>query len=265
MTQVRGLSVALMLVSTAAAAQHVEFNLFGSSSSLSLGFGVHHHARRRVVVAPAPVIVQAAPVYVAPPPPVYVAPPAPVYVAPPPPVYVAPPMVAVQPVGVQPVPAVVTRAPTPPAVERPALIGLKYTPGLTGVFSSQGEGDVRFSGMQFSHSAGLEARLSRWFALRSDAEWRNGSRSFDVIGLKVWLAGADWKVKPYLSGSLSGTMIDTRPGALIVGAVGAAGVNVFFGKHFFLEAEVRLRALPDACCSTIPVTTVAGGAGLAFF
>ena len=130
--------------------------------------------------------------------------------------------------------------------ERPALIGIKYTPCMSGVFTATGN-SVGFSGARFTHSAGLEARLSRWFALRSDVELRNDSRSFDVIGAKVWLAGGDWKVKPYLSASLSGTMADSRPNALTVGVVGAGGVDVFFGKHFFLEAEVRYRALPGNC------------------
>jgi len=256
---------AVLMVSGAASAQsHVELNLFGSSSSLSFGFGVHHHARRRIVVAPPPVYVQPQVIYQQPQvvyqqPPVVMAPPpmvqaAPVYVAPPPPV------VVVQP---QP-PRVVTRTVTAPAVERPALIGIKYTPGLSGIFTSSA-GAVGFSGARFTHSAGLEARLSRWFALRSDVELRNDSRSFDVIGAKVWLAGADWAVKPYLSASLSGTMVDSRPNALTVGVVGAGGVNVFFGKHFFLEAEVRYRALPGSCCTEVPQVTGVVGAGVAFF
>jgi hypothetical protein len=207
-------------------------------------------------MAPAPVSVQPQSVYQQPP--VVMAPPpmvqaAPVYVAPPPPVVVQ-----------QPPPRVVTRTVTAPAPERPALIGLKYTPGLSGVFTSS-PGAVGFSGARFTHSAGLEARLSRWFALRSDVELRNDSRSFDVIGAKVWLAGADWVVKPYLSASLSGTMADSRPNALTVGVVGAGGVDVFFGKHFFLEAEVRYRALPGSCCAEVPQVTGVVGAGIAFF
>jgi hypothetical protein len=248
---------AVLLVSGAASAQsHVELNLFGSSSTLSFGFGVHHHARRRVVVAPPPVSVQPQVIYQQPP--VVVVQPPMVQAAP---VYIAPqPVVVVQP---QP-PRVVTRTVTAPALERPALIALKYTPGLSGIFTSS-PGAVGFSGARFTHSAGLEARLSRWFALRSDVELRNDSRSFDVIGAKVWLAGADWSVKPYLSASLSGTMVDSRPNALTVGVVGAGGVNVFFGKHFFLEAEVRYRALPGSCCTEVPQVTGVVGAGVAFF
>ena len=252
---------AVLMVSGAASAQsHVELNLFGSSSSLSFGFGVHHHARRHYVVAPPPVYVQPQVIYQQPQvvyqqPPVVMAPPPMVQAAP---VYVAPPVV------VQPPPRVVTRTVTAPAPERPALIGIKYTPGLSGIFTSS-PGAVGFSGARFTHSAGLEARLSRWFALRSDVELRNDSRSFDVIGAKVWLAGADWAVKPYLSASLSGTMVDSRPNALTVGVVGAGGVDVFFGKHFFLEAEVRYRALPGSCCTEVPQVTGVVGAGVAFF
>lgn len=270
---------AVLLVASAARAQSIEFNLFGASSAVSFGFGFHQH-RRRVVVAPPPVVVQQ-PVYVQPPPvyvqpaPVYVQPP-PVYVEPaPPPVVMAPPppppmvsapvVVTPAPVVVQqPAPQVVVRAPPPPAPERPALIGLKYTPGISGIFTSS-PNSVGFSGARFTHSAGLEARLSRWFALRSDVELRNDSRSFDVIGLKAWLAGADWKVKPYLSVSLSGTNSDSRPNALSIGAVGAAGLDIFFGRHFFLEAEVRYRALPGSCCTEVPQITAVAGAGVAFF
>lgn len=268
------LTVVLTAAGVASAQSHVELNLFGSSSSLSFGFGVHqhHHHRRQVVVAPAPVYVQPAPVYVQPPPVVYQQPA--VVMAPPPmvqaqPVYVQPAPVMVQPAPVvvqQPPPQVVTRTVTvkEPVPERPALIGLKYTPGLSGVFTASNT-SVGFSGARFTHSAGLEARLSRWFALRSDVELRNDSRSFDVIGAKVWLAGGDWKVKPYLSASLSGTMADSRPNALVVGVVGAGGLDVFFGKHFFLEAEVRYRALPGNCCTEVPQVTGVVGAGLAFF
>lgn len=266
-------SLAVMTVASVASAQsHVEFNLFGSSSSASFGFGIHTHShRRRVVVAPPPVYVQPAPVYVQPPPVVYQSPP--VVMAPPPmveapaPVVVAPAPVVVQPpapVVVQPPQQVVTRTVAAPQVDRPALLGLKYTPGFSGVFATS-PGTIGFTGARFTHSAGLEARLSRWFALRSDVELRDGSRSFDVIGAKVWLAGAEWTAKPYLSASLSGTFADARPNALTVGVVGAGGLDVFFGKHFFLEAEVRYRVLPSSCCSDVPQLTGVAGAGVAFF
>lgn len=247
-----------------AAAQHghsqVELNLFGSRSVLSFGVGVHTHAHRRVVVAPPPVVVT-------PPAPVVVAPP--VVMAPPPmvaaPVYVAPVVVQAPPPQVvhAPAPQVVSR-PAPREVERPALIGLKYTPGLSGAFAASGDA-ASVSGVRFVHSAGLEARLSRWVALRSDVEFRNDSRSYDVLGAKLWLAGADWQVKPYLSASLSGTTTAARPNALVIGAMGAAGLDVFIGKHFFLEAELRYRALPGGCCAEVPQVTGVVGAGVAFF
>jgi hypothetical protein len=256
----------LMVAGVASADSRIELNLFGSASSLSFGFGVHHHARRRVVVTPPPVYVQPAPIYVQPapvyvPPPVYVE--QPVVIAPPPMVQAPPPVVvAPAPVVVQPAPPVRVETRTV-TVTQPAL-GLKYTPGLSGIFTASSS-SVGFSGARFTHSAGLEARLSRWVALRSDVELRNDSRSFDVIGLKVWLAGGDWKVKPYVSASLSGTMADSRPNALSVGVVGAGGVDVFFGKHFFLEAEVRYRALPGSCCTEVPQLTGVVGGGVAFF
>ncbi len=242
-------------------------SLFGSSSSLTFGFGVHRHHRPRVVVVPAPVYVQPPQVIYQQPPVVMAPPPPPVYVASsqgyaPPPL----PPVAVQPapVIVAPTPVVVNRAVPAPAVEGPALIAIKYTPGFSGLFTGF-TGAPGFSTARFTHSGGLEARLGRWVALRSDVEFRKDSRSYDVIGAKLWLAGADWKLKPYVSASLSGTVVDERPNALQIGVVGAAGLDIFFGKHFFLEAEVRYRSLPDACCTNVPQLTAVAGAGVAFF
>ncbi|MCU0700443.1 MAG: hypothetical protein MUC96_28365 [Myxococcaceae bacterium] len=277
-------SVVAVMASSSAAAQSVvvsdghtstmSLNLFGSQSQVTFGFGVHVHRPRRVfapvVVSPPPVYVQPAPVYVQPPP-VYVQPPqvieAPPVVmsppplpAPPPPVVVAPAPVVVAPA---PAPQVVTRPPPPREPERPALIGIKYQPGFSGLLTS-GPGSVGFSDGRFVHGVGLEARLSRWFALRSDVELRSNSRSYDVIGAKLWLAGADWKVKPFVSASLSGTEYDLRPNALAIGVVGSGGIDVFFGRHFFLTGEVKVRATPDGCCS-VPQVTASAGAGVAFF
>jgi hypothetical protein len=254
----------------------VTLDLFGSRSSIFFGFGVHVHRPRRVwappvVVSPPPVYVQPAPVYVQPPP-VYVQPP--VVMSPPPIVMAAPavvmappPMVAAPPPPVQAPPPqqVVARAPPVREPERPALIGVKYQPGFTGLLTSA-PGSVGFSEGRFVHGVGLEARLSRWFALRSDVELRPDSRSYDIIGAKVWLAGADWKVKPFLSASLSGSEFDLRPNALAIGVVGAGGVDFFFGRHFFLTAEVKVRALPGSgCCTEVPRVTASAGAGVAFF
>jgi hypothetical protein len=246
-------SAVLLAAGVASAQASVELNLFGSSSSLHFGFGVHRHPRRTIVVAPAPIFVQAPVVYQQPP--VVMAPPPLVQAAP---VYVAPPVIVQQP------PQVVMRTATPPVPDRPATIGIKYTPGLSGVFTSS-PGAVGLSGARFTHSFGLEARLAHWFALRSDAEFRDDSRSFDVIGAKLWLAGATWTVKPYLSASLSGTFVDSRQRALTVGVVGAGGVDIFLGRHFFLEAEVRYRGLPGSCCAEVPQLTGVIGGGVAFF
>jgi hypothetical protein len=271
-------SVVVMALAPAALAQSVvvadghmssvSLDLFGSRSSIFFGFGVNVHRPRRVwapVVMSPPLSVEPAPVYVQPPvvmsPPVYV-PSAPVSVQPP--VVMSP--VAARPPPVQaPPPQVVTRAPAPREPERPALIGVKYQPGFTGLLTSS-PGSVGFSEGRFVHGVGLEARLSRWFALRSDVELRPDSRSYDIIGAKLWLAGADWKVKPFLSASLSGSEFDLRPNALAIGVVGAGGVDFFFGRHFFLTAEVKVRALPgNGCCTEVPRVTASAGAGVAFF
>lgn len=254
-------------------------DLFGARSSVSFGFGVHAHRARRVVAPP--VVVVPPPVISVEPAPVYVQP-APVYVQPAPVVMPPPPLVSAPPVVVTPPPVVVqappSPAPAPPAVvtrparpvepERPALIGVKYQPGFSGLFTSSStdsSATVGFAQGRFVHGVGLEARLSRWFALRSDVELRTESRSYDVIGAKVWLAGADWKVKPFLSASLSGSEHDLRPNALAIGLVGSGGVDVFFGRHFFLTAEAKVRASPGGCCNEGPRVTVGAGAGVAFF
>jgi hypothetical protein len=221
------------------------------------------------VVQPTPVVVSPPPLLAAP----IVVQPAPVVVSPPPLLAVLPSTAVVQ--G----PPVVVSAPPPPVVavaqpaaprpsarpesERPALIAVKYQPGLSGLLSASPT-SVGFSEGGFVHGGGLEARLTRWFALRSDVELNAKRRAYDVLGAKLWLAGAEWKVKPFVSASLSASESELRPRALSIGVVGSGGVDVFFGRHFFLTAEVKVRAAPEACCST-PQVTGSAGAGLAFF
>jgi hypothetical protein len=260
----------LLRIAAAAVAAGACNLAFAGSPSVSISFGFYPPVVAPVYVQPPQVIYQQAPAVVYQQPPVVMAPPQ-VYAAPPqgysppplPPVYVQPAPVIVAPAPA-PTPVVVNRAVPAPVVEGPALIAIKYTPGFSGLFTGF-TGAPGFSTARFTHSGGLEARLGRWVALRSDAEFRKDSRSFDVIGAKLWLAGADWKLKPYVSASLSGTVVDERPNALQIGVVGAAGLDIFFGKHFFLEAEVRYRSLPDGCCTNVPQLTAVAGAGVAFF
>lgn len=241
-----------------------------------------------------PIVVAPQPVYVAPPPPVYVAPPAPVYVAPPAPVYQPPPVVmapppvayvAPTPVYVPTPPPVVVAPTAPPmvavpvvpsaapaaasvsvtverkATPRPAFLGLKYLGGSAALVDWTS--GVELSGLGYAHSIGLETRFTNWLALRSDFEMRPDSRSWDLIGAKLWLPTRTFK--PYLSGSLAMSEAYAMRGKMHWGFVGAAGIDIWLGKHFFIEAEARYRVSPGDCCRDVPHLTGLIGAGVAFF
>lgn len=249
-----------------ACSRHAHGSIAVSLGPLYFGFGV------AASPCPAPLIVpQPAPVYVAPPPPVYVVPPAPAYS--PPPVVMAPPpaaSAAPPPPPVVPAPPLVP-APAPVASvsaqvdkrekPKPAFLGLKYLGGSAALVDwSSG---VSLSGLGYAHSFGLEGRFNRWFALRSDLELRTDSRSWDVIGAKLWVPTSTFK--PYASVSLAMTEAFARPGQMHWGLVGAAGLDIWIGKHFFLEAEARYRVSPGDCCRAQPHLSGLVGAGIAFF
>jgi hypothetical protein len=230
-----------------ACSRHTHGGLSVTLGNLFFGIGV--------LPCPAPVVVaQPAPVYVVPPPPVY-APPAVAYVAPPPPpVVVAPPLVA------PPAPAVNVTV-QQPRETRPALLGLKYLGGSASLVNFNG--GLTTDGLGYAQSAGVELRLNRWFGLRSDFELRPDSRSWDLIGAKLWVP---WSVfKPYASVSLAVSEAYSQPGLRHWGVVGAAGLDVWLGRHFFLEAEGRYRVSPGDCCRDQPHFTGLVGAGFAFF
>lgn len=226
------------------------------------------YVSRPVYVAPPP------PVYVAPPPPVYVAPPtpvyvapSPVYVAPPPPVYAAPPpayapppppMVAAPPPP-QPAlpPPAVAQASEKPASRQPAFLGVSYLFGVGGV-TEGGHGDL-----DAVHTLGVEGRIRNWFALRSDLEFRENSRSWDIIGVKFWLPTRTFK--PFVSTSVSVSSLYGSDEPTRWSMVASGGLDVWLGRHFFLEAQVSYRRVPDLCCGTEPRVTGSVGAGLAFF
>ena len=187
----------------------------------------------------------------------------------PPPMVVAQPYVVVQPVPVRPQyvsvappPNVMARVTPPPVVvEGPSHLALKYLPGLS---SSVVLNDVLAVGRPgFAHSLGLEFRFYHWFALRSDFEMRAASRSWDVVGAKFSLPIP--VLSPYLSGSISASEGYNAPGRYQLGAVAAAGLDLKFGRHFFIEAEARYRVAPGACCREEPQVSALVGAGVAFF
>lgn len=199
--------------------------------------------------SPPPVVV--APVVAAPS--VVVA--APVVVARPVPAVVAAPVVATAPVAVASAPSE-EAAPT-----GPSLIAIKYLPGVS---SSVTMGDsLVVDRIAFTQTAGIEVRLGRYFALRTDGELRNDGRSLDLLGLKLALLPGSM-LRPYGSVSLSLSDSPSLPGKIQVGLMGAAGLDLYFGRHFFIEAEVRYRKVPS-CCREEPRFTGLVGAGVAFF
>ncbi len=188
------------------------------------------------------------------PPPVVVVqgqlPPVAYYTQTPPPVVYSPPLIVQAKVA-------------PPKSERPGFLAVKYMPGVSSS-PSMVDGELDFSGTGFTHSPGVELRLTRWLSLRSDLEFRQQGRTWDILGVKLSLF-PNSPVKPYASVSFSGNESYANRGAFSFGFAGAGGLDVFFGKHFFLEAEVRYRMTPGNCCSEVPVLTGVVGGGVAFF
>lgn len=228
--------------------------------SVFFGFSKHRHHCPPVVVQAIPVqplppvsyYTQSNPPVVYAPPPVVYSPPPMVYASPPPPVAYANAPLAV----VQPKPA---RAERP----RPGILAVKYMPGVS-TNPSMTDGNLDFDGTGFAHSPGLEVRLTRWLSLRSDLEFRQGGRTWDMLGVKLSLF-PNSPVKPYGSVSFSGNESYANPGKYSFGFAGAGGLDIFLGKHFFLEAEVRYRMTPGNCCSEVPALTGVVGGGVAFF
>jgi hypothetical protein len=221
---------------------------------------------------PAPFVVAPQPVYVVPPPPIFVAPPPPASEYQPPPVVMTPPPVVVAPTAPPMVAAPVVAAHSDAATSvsvsvekeaspRPAFLGFKYLGGAAALVdwsSSMG-----LLGLGFAHAVGIEARFTHWFALRSDFEMRTHSRSWDLLGAKLWVPTQT--IKPYVSGSLAMSEAYAMPGKMHWGFIGAAGVDVWVGKHFFIEGEVRYRISPGDCCRDLPHFTGLIGGGVAFF
>ena len=207
-----------------------------------------------------PVVV--APQVVMAPPPVGVSPP-PMVVAPQP-VVVVPPVVVAAPAPA-PAPVVVARGPETP--ERPdyAPFAVKWAP--MGWSSSEPLwSGVDATGVREARSIGLEYRLSRRWALRSDLEYGSGAL-WDVAGVKLSpLSG--W-FSPYASASVSGHSSPIeRSGRVVgssleVGLVGALGVDLRFGRHFFLEGEGRYRVRSESCRDVPQYSALVGG-GVAF-
>ena len=171
----------------------------GGGVGIQLGHVFFGFSRRHTCP---PVVVQAVPVPLPPvsyytAPPVYAPPP--VVYSPPPMVYAAPPA----PMVIANAPLVVQAKPVAPKRDRPGILAVKYMPGVS-TNPSMPDGDLQFDGTAFAHSPGLEVRLTRWLSLRSDLEFRQGGRTWDMLGVKVSLF-PNSPVKPYALVSFSGS------------------------------------------------------------
>ena len=227
--------------------------------SLFVGFSRHNHGCPPVVLQALPVQALPPVAYYTQPQVVYVQQPVVAY-SPPPMIYAAPPVVY----GNAPMAAPVVQATVaPPRDDRPGFLALKYMPGVSSNISASDQ-SLKFGDVGFAHSPGVELRLTRWLSLRSDLEFRQGGRTWDILGVKGSLFPSS-SVKPYASVSFSGNENYQNPGKYSFGLAAAGGLDVFFGKHFFLEAEVRYRMTPGACCSEVPALTGVIGGGVAFF
>ena len=171
--------------------------------------------------------------------------------------YSPPPMIYAQPL-----PVVQARVVPPPST-RPGFLAFKYMPGFS-TSPSLVNDTIYLNDSGFAHSPGIEMRLTRWLSLRSDLEFRQGGRTWDILGVKVSLFPSS-PVKPYASVSFGGNESYANRGKYAFGLAAAGGLDVFFGKHFFLEAEVRYRMTPGNCCSSVPALTGVIGGGVAFF
>jgi hypothetical protein len=160
-------------------------------------------------------------------------------------------------------PPVVVQQQRPRDDSKPNFLAIKYMPGFSSAISTP-DGKVDFSTPTFAHSPGLEMRLTRWLSLRSDLEFRKESRTWDVLGVKCSLFPRS-PVKPYASVSFAINENLKNPGKYAFGFSAAAGMDIFIGKYFFIEAEARYRMSPGNCCSEVPTLAVVGGAGVAFF
>lgn len=141
----------------------------------------------------------------------------------------------------------------PPCDEGPALIAVKVMPNYSArFFSAEG------SAAGFGLGAGVEVRLTDWFTLRSDVDFRKAGHTIDFLGVKLSLPGRTWR--PFATVSVSGDFPADKPGNSYLGATGAIGLDVVLTRNFFVTAEARARTTKEQ-----PLTgAVVVGLGLAF-
>ncbi len=185
-----------------------------------------------------------------------------------------PPPVVVQ---VAPRPPPQVRAPPPPAEEeepapeRPPRVAVKWAPLARSMMSLDS-----LSGRLFEPNAGsvgLEYRFSRYWALRTDLQYSRDGALWDVAAAKFSLFPNSF-FRPFASGGVSGIRLvelgtGTRVDSTRLGVVASAGLNLFFGKHVFLEAEGKFRhylddPFNDMAVRNLSQWTVLIGGGVAF-
>jgi len=145
-------------------------------------------------------------------------------------------------------------APPPPRREEP-LLAVKALGGVSGLVNSS---DAPSDQPGFSGMIGAEFRLTRWLALRSDLDFRPNGISWDAAGLKL---RAPWFLSPYIS---VGATLGFSNGHLALGPVGAAGLDLHLGRHFFLEVEGAYRVSPGEQLRRGGQASLMAGLGWAF-
>lgn len=141
-----------------------------------------------------------------------------------------------------------------PPVRSEPLLAVKALGGVSGVTHSS---EARSDQAGFSGMLGVEFRIFEWLALRSDFDFRQNGLSWDAAGLKL---RAPWFLSPYVS--VSATI--GLAGRLSFGPVGAAGIDLHLGRHFFLEVEGAYRVAPGETLNRAGQVSVMAGLGYAF-
>jgi hypothetical protein len=152
------------------------------------------------------------------------------------------------------------------ADDGPPRLALKWAPfarSVTSVFDEP-------AGLN-AGSVGLEYRLGRYLALRTDLQYSGQGALWDFVGLKLSLF-ADSLLRPFASAGFSGIRIveGSAPAATRLGMVAGVGLNLFFGRHVFLEVEGKYRRYSEeplqlAEARNLSSWTLLAGAGVAFF
>lgn len=142
-------------------------------------------------------------------------------------------------------------------------VQVRYAPGISAP-SELSIADQRFGvgPAAWVHSPGVQVRFSRYFAVRADAELRQGAQTWHIPGIKL-TGMPDSRVRPWISLSVALHQSNADPGRIAVGFMKAAGLDVTLFKYFFLTGEVRVDYVPGNCC-TLPRVAGLLGAGAQF-